>query len=156
MPADLRSEFLFSMDAELDAPDVVGAGPLGMRMIAIVTGGTFEGPGIKGTVMRGGGDWALVRADGVLQIDVRATLRTDDGAMIYATYGGRMDIPAELQPKVFDRATAESVDPSQYYFRTCPLFETGAESYAWLNRIQAVGVGRLTSRGVAYDVHRIL
>lgn len=156
MPAELKSEFLFSMDAELNPPDVAGPGPLGMRMIAIVKGGRFEGPGLSGELLPGGGDWALMRADGVLQIDVRATLRSDDGAVIYASYGGRMDIPAELQPKVFDRTQAESVDPSAYYFRTCPLFETGAEKYAWLNRIQAVGIGRLTSRGVAYDVHRIL
>ncbi len=156
MAAELKSEFLFSMDAELATQQVVGQGPLGMRMIANVSGGSFEGPKMKGTLAASGADWALIRADGVLQIDVRACLETDDGAFIYATYGGRMDIPPALQPKVFDRSQAESVDPSEYYFRTCPLFETGSEKYAWLNRIQAVGVGRLTSKGVSYDVHQIL
>jgi len=156
MAAPLNSKFLFTMDAELEAPIPVGAGPLGARLIAYVTTGTIEGETLKGEVLPGGGDWALILGDGCLQIDVRACLKTHDGAIIYVTYGGRMDIPADLQPTVFNRETAESVDPSSYYFRTCPLFETGDERYAWLNRIQSVGVGRLTSRGVAYDVHQIL
>ncbi|CDO61160.1 MULTISPECIES: DUF3237 domain-containing protein [Parvibaculaceae] len=156
MVAALKSEFLCSMAASLDASLPVGAGPIGNRMVAYVASGTVEGDKLKGEILPGGGDWALVRQDGCLVIDVRICIKTHDGAIIYVTYGGRMDIPADLQPKVFNPQTAESVDPADYYFRTCPLFETGDERYAWLNRIQAVGVGRLTSTGVSYDVHQIL
>ncbi|MEQ8745391.1 DUF3237 domain-containing protein [Pyruvatibacter sp.] len=156
MVTALKSQFLFTMSADLEESIPVGAGPLGMRLVAYVADGTVKGDKVNGVMLPGGGDWALIRSDGCLQIDVRACIKTDDGAIIYATYGGRMDIPADLQPKAFNRATAETIDPGEYYFRTCPLFETGDERYAWLNRIQAVGVGRLTSTGVAYDVHQIL
>jgi len=156
MVAALESEFLFTMAASLETSLPVGAGPIGNRMVAYVANGTVEGKKVKGEVLPGGGDWALIRHDGCLEIDVRICIKTHDGAIIYVTYGGRMDIPVELQPMVFNPQTAETVDPSAYYFRTCPLFETGDERYAWLNRIQAIGVGRLTSTGVSYDVHQIL
>ena len=155
-PAELRSSFLFTMEASLDAFIPVGQTPIGNRLIAYVNGGSFEGPKLKGRVLPGGGDWALIRSDGCLQIDVRVCLETEDGAVIYGSYGGRLDVPADLQAKVFDPSQAASVDPSSYYFRTCPLFETGYERYEWLNRIQAIGVGRMTGSGVAYDVHQIL
>lgn len=153
----LKSEFLFDMDASLDAMVDVGPTPYGHRMIAHVTSGTFEGPRFNGKVMPGGGDWALIRSDGVLSIDVRITLETQDGVRVFVTYGGRLAIPPELMGTVFNKETAETVDPAKYYFRTLPLFEAPAASaYAWLNGIAAVGVGRFTSRGVAYRVHAIL
>lgn len=153
---DLSHEFLFNLDAELETSLEIGQTPYGHRLIAYVSGGTFDGPRIKGKVLPGGGDWALIRADGVLSVDVRATLEADDGTRIYVTYGGRLAVPAELQPKVLNRTTAEDVDPSEYYFRTNPLFQVSSDSaHAWLNTVVAVGVGRLTSRGVAYKVYEI-
>jgi len=50
----------------------------------------------------------------------------------------------------------EAVDPSEYYFRTTPVFETASEKYGWLNRIVAVGIGRMTPTGVGYKVYAIL
>ena len=50
----------------------------------------------------------------------------------------------------------EPVDPSEYYFRTAPMFETAAEQYAWLNRVLAVGIGRRTSRQVSYTIYAVL
>jgi hypothetical protein len=47
------------------------------------------------------------------------------------------------------------VDPSEYYFRTTPFFETASEKYAWLNKLVAVGVGRRTRTGVVYSVYAI-
>ena len=70
----------------LTVPEIVDLGqtPLGGRKIAPVAGGTFQGERIRGTVMPSpGGDWLLMRADGVLTLDVRLTLKTDDGALIY-------------------------------------------------------------------------
>lgn len=155
--SDLKSEFLFDIVAGLDSMLEVGKTPYGQRMIAYVTEGVFKGPRLTGKVLPGGGDWVLVRSDGVLSIDVRITLETHDGVRIYVTYGGRLVIPPELLGIVINPETAETVDPAKYYFRTLPLFEAPeASSYAWLNNVAAVGVGRFTSRGVAYRVHAIL
>ena len=92
-------EHLYDMHADLEPPQVVGATPLGMRQIFIVKGGTVDGPHIKGAILPCGGDWVLIRSDGAVQLDVRATLRTDDGALIYATYGGLII----AEPAVFGR-----------------------------------------------------
>ena len=148
----VHTELLYdiAMDAEIDD---LGQTPLGHRRIVRVTGGTFEGPRLRGTVLPGGGDWLVERADGVRQLDVRITLRTDDGALIYAHYPGLFD-PA---PGVMDRLLrGEPVDSSEYYFRTAPMFETASEKYAWLNRVLAVGIGRRTSRQVCYTVYAVL
>ena len=148
----VRTELLYeiAMDAESDD---LGQTPLGRRRIVRVTGGTFEGPRFRGTVLSGGGDWLVERADGVRQLDVRITLRTDDGALIYAHYPDLF----HAGPGVMDRLLrGETVDPSEYYFRTAPMFETAAEKYAWLNRVLAVGIGRRTSRQVCYTVYAVL
>ncbi len=145
-------QFLYeiTMDAEIDD---LGPTPAGHRRIVRVTGGTFEGPKIKGAVLPGGGDWVLQRGDGTRALDVRITLRTDDGHLIYVYYPGRF----HGAPDVLQRITrGEAVDASEYYFRTAPLFETASEKYGWLNGILAVGIGRRTSQQVAYTVYAIL
>ena len=101
-----------------------------------------------------GGDWLLLRPDGVLEQDVRITLKTDDGAFIYVRYAGMRHGPPEVMARL---AQGETVDPSEYYFRVAPMFETGAERYAWLNKILAVGVGeRLPPNEVRYTIFEIL
>jgi hypothetical protein len=96
----------------------------------------------------------LLRPDGVLEQDVRITLKTDDGAFIYVRYAGMRHGPPEVMARL---AQGETVDPSEYYFRVAPMFETGAERYAWLNKILAVGVGeRLPPNMVRYAIFEIL
>ena len=153
--SELESEFLFDMAADLDQEGtvVVGAMPHGTRRIVYVTGGTFEGPKLKGVVLPGGGDWMVIRPDGALVLDVRITLRTDDGHIIYTYYRGITYTPSEVRER---RARGEPVDPSESYFRTTPVFETASDKYGWLNRIVAVGVGRVTPTGVGYRVYAIL
>ena len=101
-------------------------------------GGTFEGPRLKGEVLPGGGDCLVFRPDGAGELDVRATLRTDDGHLIYTYYRGIIQASPEVTQRV---AQGESVDRSEYYFRTAPVYETASEKYSWLNRIVAVAVG---------------
>ncbi len=155
--SDVATEFLFEIDAVLREPNlVIGGAPDGMRMIAHVDGGTFEGPKIKGTMPASGGDWVLARADGSLKIDVRAALTTDDGHNIYVYYGGRIVMPPEQLGVMGDRDAREALDPATYYFRTNPLFEAAMDGpYAWLNHVVAVGIGRLTAKGVAYKVYAV-
>ena len=73
--------------------DVAAPQNLGTRRIVPVTGGTFEGPKLKGTALGGGADWILVRPDGVSELNVRVTLRTDDEQLIYVTYRGLLFTP---------------------------------------------------------------
>lgn len=151
-PERLDTEFLFDIEAELDAPLAVGATPLGGRTIFPVTGGRFEGPRLRGEVVPGGADWFLTRANGVGELDVRVTLRTDDGALLYLTYRGVLDAKPEVMARVF---AGQEVDLSEYYFRTTPRFETGDERYAWLNALVCVGVGRAAPGKVAYRVFAV-
>jgi len=103
-------------------------------------------------VLPGGGDWILERSDGSRQLDVRITLRTDDGQLIYAAYGGIFHGAPDVMRRIL---AGEPVEPSEYYFRVSPRFETASERYAWLNRIVAIGVGRRTRTQVAYTVYAV-
>ena len=153
--SEVKTEFLCEFTAELDREGMinVGATPQGTRHIIYVTGGTIEGPKIKGVMLPGGGDWLIIRPDGATVLDVRAACRTDDGHIIYIYYRGI----SVMSPEVRERMSkGEAVDPSEYYFRTTPVFETASEKYGWLNRIISVGIGRLTPTGVAYKIYTIL
>jgi len=60
-------------------------------------------------------------------------------------------------PEVMDRiAKGEDVDPTEYYLRNAPFFETNATKYDWLNKIVSVGIGRREADSAVYDVHEIL
>ena len=150
----LRSEFLMELSADLEQPSQeLGETPFGTRHIVYVHGGGYiSGPKIKGDVMRGGGDWYLVRHDGAAQLDVRITLRTNDGALIFVSYRGISDIPAKVLQRI---SKGEAVDASEYYFRTTPVFETASQKYSWLNRLITVGVGKITPKGVSYSIYAI-
>src|SRR6266571_11992 len=150
----LKSEFLCELNADLEVPQDIGATPHGTRRIIYVRKGVFTGPRLRGEVLPGGGDWLLVRPDGASELDVRGTLRTDDAHLIYLYYRGILHAPPAVSDR-FQRGERD-IDPSSYYFRTTPVFETGSEKYWWLNRVVAVGVGRRTATGVAYAVHEIL
>ncbi len=132
----------------------LGATPNGQRRIASVSGGTFKGERMNGTVQSPpGGDWILVRPDGTTVLDVRLTLETDDKQLIFMTYRGLRHGPKDVIARL---NAGEAVDPSLYYFRSTPVFETASQKYDWLNRIIAVGTGRREPSGPIYDVFEVL
>ncbi|MFE9381716.1 DUF3237 domain-containing protein [Streptomyces sp. NPDC007025] len=102
------------------------------------------------------GDRALFGPDGTMTLDVRPALRTDDGALLHMSYGGRLVTPPAVRDALGDPAARHRVDPAGHYFRTNPLFETGAERYAWLNGTVGIGSGRFVEGGVAYRVSQVL
>jgi hypothetical protein len=108
---------------------------------------------MRGQVRPFGADWMRIRPDGVATIDVRATLQTDDDALIYMRYTGYRHGPANVMQALAD---GEEVDPTTYYFRIAVTLETGAEKYSWLNQIVAVGTGRRIPAGPIYDVYEVL
>jgi len=150
--AELRSEFLLRLRAEFDGEQVLGDTPLGTRRILHVKRGSFLGSRLRGEILPGGGDWVLLRRDGVAQLDIRFTLRTDDGELVYASSSGISDIAPEVRQRI---AQGTDVDPSEYYFRTALRFETGAHEYLWLNRLLAIGVGKRTAAGMETEVFAI-
>lgn len=149
----MKLEYLMTYHADLKPPVDVGAGPHGRRVVFDVTGGTFEGPRLRGTLLESGGDWLLTRADGVSQLDVRATFRTDDGALLYLTYRG-ISIPSEKAAA--KRAAGQPTDYGDAYFMTSPVIETGDPRYAWLNTIVCVGEGRGGPGWVEYRVYQVV
>jgi Protein of unknown function (DUF3237) len=134
-------------------PHALGAGPHGTRFTFPITGGDFGGPRLRGRVLGGGGDWGIVRSDGVLELSLRATLETDDGALIALTFDGVRHGPAEV---IAALGRGETVDPAAYYFRTLPRFECADERYAFLNRIVAVGRGENSAAGAIHTFDEVL
>jgi hypothetical protein len=133
----LAVEHLLDLHLDVTIPSMIPGGPAGTRVTVQVTGGTFAGPRLKGTVIGPSADWAVFRADGSVKLDVRVLLRTEDGADVYMSYTGiGLDVGARL--------------------RTAPQFETGDERYLWLNAIQAVATGSSDGTVVDYQVYAVL
>lgn len=149
----MKLRALFKADIELAPAQELGAGPLGRRRIIAITGGRFFGERLSGRVLPGGADWQVIRADGVAELDARYTLETADGALVYVRNRGYRHGPAELLKRL---AAGENVDPGRYYMRTTPLFETGDERYAWLNRMVCVASGARRPAEVELEVFEVL
>ena len=113
--------FAFELRVQASVIPEVGKIGKGIRKMVGLNGGTFEGPQIKGTIVPGGYDWQLIRNDGVVEIDARYVLQTDDGAMITIVNTGIRHASPDVMHQL---AKGEEVDPSLYYFRSVPVFET--------------------------------
>lgn len=151
-PDEMRGERLFDAHIDLQPPEAIGAGPFGTRSIFVVTGGVFEGPRMRGTFRPGGGDW-LLSTESHHELDVRATMETHDGALIYLAYRGVL----KVEPQVAAQAMAgANLDADAYYFRTTPRFETGDERYAWLSPTVTVGYGYFGPGKVGYRVFAVV
>jgi hypothetical protein len=149
----MKSRPLMTVRIVAAPPQKLGAVPHGIRSIVPVAGGDFEGPRLRGKVLPGGGDWLLVRSDGVLELDLRITLETEDHALIDMRFQGLRHGPADV---IAALGRGEVVDPARYYFRTLPRFETSTERYAFLNRIISVGVGEALPDGAVHRIDEIL
>lgn len=134
----------------------LGSSPFGTRRLGYITGGRFFGERLSGTILPGGGNWSQSGRAGDAAFgtfDARSVWEADDGSLIYVSYGGRSVIPDAVRAKF---AADEAVDPSEYYLRIAPVFETQSPQLAWLNGVLAVGVGERTDFGVRHIIHRIL
>jgi hypothetical protein len=115
----------------------VGPVPAGPLAIFPIVGGTFDGERLCGKVLPGGGDWVTAGPDGAFELDLRVTLETDDGALIYMTFTGVRD-------------------DANRYFRTLPRFETASPKYDFLNRLLAVGIGEILPDGPVHLIEELL
>jgi hypothetical protein len=148
----LNLQRLFKAEITLAAPQELGDTPQGRRRIIGITGGRFSGERVSGRVLPGGADWQVIRADGVADLDARYTLETNDGALIYVRNRGYRHGPDEVLKRL---SSGQEVDPSLYYMRTTPRFETGDARYAWLNRIVCVATGARRPAAVELEVFEI-
>ena len=115
----------------------LGATAFHRRVIGGIAQGRWEGERIQADIVAPGGDWAIPSTDGsIMLLDVRQTLRTDDGALVYVTYQGRCDR---------GRGT----------YTVAPTFETDDERYAWLNVVQAIGQGRTDGDDIVYEMFEV-
>lgn len=124
----------------------------GERRYVPLLGGTVEGPELSGTILPGGVDWQVLRADGVLEIAAHYVVRTADGALVEIQSDGLRHGPAEVMARL---ARGEPVAANEYFFRTVVRFTTGAPAWAHLNRCLALAVGERQARAVRLDFHRI-
>ena len=129
---------LGELSADVATPIDVGDGPHGRRRIIPITGGTFTGARLSGRILGGANDYQIVRRDGVLELQARYVIETQDKALIYVENNGMRDGPADV---LAAQARGEIVDHSKVYFRAIPRFETAAKEYQWLTRKIFVSAG---------------
>ena len=122
-------EWVMTVKATIDAAIEMGKTPGGVRRVIPISGGSVEGPAIKGVVMPGGEDWQLVREDGTTLLDAQYALRTEDGTMIRVHNAVTVNQQA---------AQGESKAPTRYA-RSSVKFEAPIGKYDWLNKAVFVG-----------------
>jgi Protein of unknown function (DUF3237) len=146
-------ELIFEAKVTLDPPQELGITTYGKRRIIPITGGTFEGPNMKGVVLAGGADWQTVRADGSADLEARYTLKTDDGVLIYIQNRGIRHAKPEVLARL---AKGEKVDPKEYYMRTAATFEVADGKYAWLNKAVVISTGARMADHVFLRFYKVL
>jgi muconolactone delta-isomerase len=144
---------VYRLEATLAQPLEVGETAQGRRRIVALTGGTFTGPDLNGTLLPAvSADWQIVLPDGTVLGDIRYTLQTDAGDLIYVrSYGvrhGSTEVLARL-------ARGEDVDASEYTFRTATRLETAAAELDWLNKGVFISVGGRQAAGVVYETYLV-
>ena len=148
-------EFSFEIRVDVTAGRIqeLGNTPKGIRKIVPILGGSFEGPDIRGTIIPGGYDWQLIRSDNVAEIEARYVLKTDDNALITIVNTGLRHGPKDVMQRI---AIGEAVEPSEYYFRSAPVFETGEPRYEWLAKNIFIATGIRKPSQVLIQVWKVL
>jgi hypothetical protein len=148
----IQTEYLMTLYASLDPPHIADAN----LSIFNAPAGWVEGPRIKGKILPPSGDWGRIMPGGVFRLDVRGTIQTDDGGLIFISYNGARLCPKEVQERF---VKGEVLKADECYFVTAPTFQTKSEKYAWLNAIQAIGKMVEQKRGegsyVKYDIFAV-
>ena len=131
---EIKTEYLMTYQVLLDAPTPIDSSLMVINVKP--TDGWAKGPKISGTFQAPGADWLRVMPSGALRLDVRAVLKTDDGALIYMTYNGIIQHSPESAERMSKGEVLTASDIP--YFVTAPTFQTSSPTYAWLNSVQAV------------------
>jgi hypothetical protein len=144
---------VYRLDATPGAPLDLGDTAAGHRRIVPLTGGTFSGPEISGTLVPGASaDWQTVLPDGTALGDIRYTLQTRAGDLLYVQSRGVRHGPAEVLGRL---GRGEDVDPSEYTFRTATQIETATPGLDWLNKGIFVSVAARQAARVVYETYLV-
>lgn len=116
-------EFALQLKVTIDGAFDIANTPHGQRVVIPITGGTFEGPGLKGTIVSGGADYQMVNGDkSRTELEAIYCIKTDDGVYIHVRNRGLIVNGKDAEGK------------PMFYFRCAPQFEAPADSkYGWLN-----------------------
>jgi hypothetical protein len=144
---------VYRLEATLGEALDVGDLAQGHRRIAPLTGGTFNGSELNGKLLPGASaDWQVVLPDGTALGDIRYTLQTDDGDLLYVQARGVRHGSADVLERL---ALGEDVDPSEYTFRTSTQIETAAPELDWLNKGVFISVGGRLPGAVVYETYLV-
>jgi hypothetical protein len=144
---------IYRLDAELGDPLDIGDVSQGHRRIVPLIGGAFAGPDLNGKLVPGASaDWQIVLPDGTALGDIRYTLETDDGALLYVRSRGVRHGSAEVLGRL---ARGDDVEPSEYVFRTSTQIETASRDLEWLNKGVFIGVAGRRPGGVIYETYLV-
>jgi hypothetical protein len=150
---DPRLTQVYRLEAALGRPLDLGDVAQGRRRIVPLAGGTFTGPELNGELVPGASvDWQIVLPDGTALGDIRYTLRTDGGDLLYVRSRGVRHGSAEVLARL---GRGDEVDPGEYTFRTSTQIETAAAGLDWLNRGIFIGVAAREAAGVVYETYLV-
>jgi Protein of unknown function (DUF3237) len=147
LPVEHVCDISVALEAPLHIPT-----PVGTRLTYITNHGVVSGPRIRGELLGGGGDWIVLGADGISRLDVRGTIRTDDGVLIHYESRGLAKLPAGGRETI---AAGGRVPFESGYIRTTPRFETSDERYAWLAERVFVGVNEFSAGHIDYRIYSV-
>jgi hypothetical protein len=151
--APLNTEFAFTANVFVGTPLVVDHTPDGVRRYIPITGGTVAGPVLNGKVLPAGGDSQIIRSDGVIVLEARYMIQTDDNAMISVTNRGFRHAPPGVMARLL---RGEHVGRDEYYFRTVAQFEAPVGSrYEELNKYLFVGTAEREANAAIVHFYRV-
>jgi hypothetical protein len=150
---DPRLTRIYRLAATLGQPLDLGDTVQGHRRIVPLTGGVFTGPELNGTLLPGASaDWQTLLPDGTALGDIRYTLRTDGGALLYVQSRGVRHGSAEVLERL---GRGEDVDAGEYTFRTSTQIETAAAELDWLNKGIFISVAGREPAAVVYETYLV-
>lgn len=152
IPQGPALEFVTCLHVEVEAPLELGENARGRRRFIPIIGGYFEGPGLNGRVLAGGGDWQTLRPDGVAELEARYCLQTDGGDLIEVTNIGYRHASPAVMARLLE---GEVVHAGEYYFQTTPRLHTTSAGLDWINRTIFIGAAQRLPDDVVINVFSV-